>query len=136
MVDKTVYRLVAIWDLILTLPFALPEVNEQLILLLININSFISPTREFSHFSDTHLFFVQLFGMLAVLWAAVRIHRPAAFLAAYDTMGRFFVGIMMILFAINGGSLLPLIFSLSEIGFGTIQLVYLLKNKNIKEPKQ
>jgi hypothetical protein len=50
-----IYRAVGIWDLILTLPFALPLVNGAVIGLLASLNSWVSPGRVFPEFSSTHL---------------------------------------------------------------------------------
>ena len=121
-----VYRAVGIWDLLLTLPFALPSVNVYVIGILGDLNAWVSPGRPFPEFLGIHLFFVQLFGILAVLWAIVRIHQPGRFLAGYDTIGRIIVACAMIGFTIVGGSFVPLLFSASEIGFGILQTVFWL----------
>ncbi|MGE6763030.1 hypothetical protein ACQKGO_33775 [Corallococcus interemptor] len=39
-------------------------------------------------FTSLHLFFVALFGVLAVIWALVRILQPTALHGAMDTVGR------------------------------------------------
>ena len=56
-----IYRAVGIWDLALTLPFALPLLNGWVIGLLASLNEWVSPGRLFPEFGDLHLFFVQLF---------------------------------------------------------------------------
>jgi hypothetical protein len=118
---KTAYRCVACWDLALTLPFALPFVNVRAMALLHALNDVLSAQRLFPAFQGLHMFFAQLFGIMAVLWAAVRIHKPSAYLALYDSIGRFVVAFLMVSFSLSGGSFVPMLFSVSEIVFGVAQ---------------
>jgi len=132
-VGYRIFRLIGVWDLILTLPFALPFLNKEIINLLKTVHDILSPQRQFSEFTDLNIFFVQLFGILAVLWAIVRIHKPERFLAMYDTFGRGIVALSMLTFTLKGGSIIPLLFSTSEIGFGILQAVALIKTKKVKK---
>lgn len=135
MKEKTsgkIFRFIGIWDLLLTLPFALPAINGFMIEILKTLNGYLSPHIAFSEFSPLHLFFVQLFGILAALWAIVRIHNPDSYLATYDTIGRAIVGICMVSFTLSGGSRVPLLFSISEFGFGIVQFVFLVRVKKGK----
>jgi hypothetical protein len=129
MTSERIYRIVGIWDLILTLPFALPIVNVQAVFLLSWLNGILSPDVIFPAFDGLHMFFVQLFGILAVLWAVVRIHKPSAYLAFYDMVGRFVVAAVMLSTAVMGISLVPAVFAVSEIGFGIVQAVVLGKKR-------
>ena len=86
-----------------------------------SLNGLLSPAAPFPEFSGFHLFFVQLFGILAVLWAAVRVHTGEAYLGAYDSAGRLVVGSCMIAFTLQGGGLVPAAFSASEFGFALVQ---------------
>ena len=132
---RRIYRVTGIWDLVLTLPFALPFVNGAVIGLLSSLNTWISPQRAFPEFGEIHLFFVQLFGILAVIWALVRIHRPDRFLASYDTIGRIVVASCMIAFTLGGGSFVPSLFSVSEISFGILQAIALIRTNSQKNVK-
>ncbi|HOT62991.1 MAG TPA: hypothetical protein PLU93_09020 [Treponemataceae bacterium] len=120
-------RLIAAWDLLLTLPFAIPLVNARLIEALSLAHGLISPRRPFPAFDGLHLFFVTLFGIMAVLWAIVRMQRPSRYLALSDTIGRAVVAIVMISFTALGGSAVPALFSLSEICLGIVQAVVLAR---------
>jgi hypothetical protein len=130
---KTAYRCVACWDLALTLPFALPFVNVRAMALLQALNDVLSPQRMFPAFQGLHMFFVQLFGVMAVLWAAARIHRPSAYLALYDSIGRFVVAFLMVSFSLSGGSLVPTLFSVSEIVFGIVQAYLILARRKMDD---
>lgn len=131
--SKKVCRIVGVWDLLLTLPFALPLVNVQVIKLLSIVHNHVSPNIAFPNFYDLHLFFVQLFGILAVLWAVVRIVKPSAFLSYCDMIGRFIVTSVMFYYSYKGTSNTILMFSTSEILFGLIQAVILSKEKILKQ---
>ena len=120
-------RLIAAWDLLLTLPFAIPLVNARLIESLSLAHGIISPRRPLPAFDGLHLFFVTLFGIMAVLWAIVRMQRPSRYLALSDTVGRAVVAIVMISFTALGGSAIPALFSLSEICLGIVQAVVLAR---------
>lgn len=133
--SKKVCRIVGVWDLLLTLPFALPLVNVQVIKLLSIVHSHVSPTIAFPIFYDLHVFFVQLFGILAVLWAVVRMVKPSAYLSLFDMIGRFAVAAMMLYYSYKGTSNTILIFSASELVFGIIQAVVLIKEKIHKKIK-
>jgi hypothetical protein len=52
-----------------------------------------------------HLFFVALFGVLAVIWALVRVLQPTALHGAIDTVGRGLVAAWMVLALTQGASL-------------------------------
>lgn len=129
---KKVCRLVGFWDLFLTLPFALPAVNVRVLAVLSVLHARLSPQAPFPAFYDLHVFFVQLFGILAVLWAVVRIVKPSAFLSFCDMTGRCVVAAMMLYYSYKGTSSTILLFSASEIGFGALQAITLGKEKLLK----
>lgn len=122
-----VIRCIAAWDLLLTLPFAIPLANARLIDALSLAHGLISPQRPFPAFDGLHLFFVTLFGVMAVLWAIVRMQRPSRYLAICDTVGRGVVALIMISFTVLGGSAVPALFSTSEICLGVVQAVVLAR---------
>jgi len=124
---STIFRLIAVWDLCLCLPFALPLVNAVSVDGLRLLHGWLGSSAQFPDFAPFHLFFVQLFGILGVLWALVRIQRPQAWLAAWDAAGRLVVAIVMISFWLQGGTPVTALFSLSELGWGLVAAVLLLR---------
>lgn len=64
---------------------------------------------------------------MCVLWGAARIHKPELFLAVYDCAGRMIVTLILLSFSLSGGSLVPLIFIASELGFGIVEFIYIIK---------
>jgi hypothetical protein len=129
--EMSIYRLIGIWDFIITLPFLIPKLNIYLLSLFEQINGIVSPDRIFTSFSSIHILFVQLFGFMCVLWAIVRIHKPQKILALYDFIGRIIVSVILITFYLYGGSLVPVIFVLSELGFGILEGIVLIKNRKL-----
>jgi hypothetical protein len=127
--SKKICRLVAVWDLFLTVPFAVPGIHIRVLQLLSRVHYHLSPDVPFPEFYGLHVFFVQLFGILAVLWAIARICRPDAYLAACDLTGRFVVAAVMVYYVCIGTSLTILAFSASEIGFGLLQAAILIREK-------
>ena len=127
--SRQAFRIIGIWDLLITLPFCLPYINRYVIDLFQLLHSSISPERSFPAFSNLHLLFIQLFGFMCVLWGAVRIHKPELFLAAYDCIGRISVTLILVSFALGGGSLVPLVFIASEVGFGIVEILFILKQR-------
>lgn len=130
-----VIRAIGLWDLVLTLPFSLPFVSVYALEVLDALNTALSPHILFPEFLPFHVFFVQLFGILAVLWALVRIQKPQSYLAWYDSIGRFVVGLSMIMFSIQRGGAVPLLFSISELGLGLLQIFHLSRKEPIKRPE-
>jgi len=124
---RRLYRIVGIWDLILTLPFALPVLSGITIGALARIHLIIVGPTDFPEFQGLHLFFVQLFGVLAVMWAILRIHRPYRLLATYDTFGRLAVAYLMLTYTLRGGSPVPALFCVSELGWGLAQAICLIR---------
>ena len=125
--SRQAFRLIGLWDLIITLPFCIPFINAYVIELFRILHAYISPDRSFPDFSNLHLLFIQLFGFMCVLWGAVRIHKPELFLAVYDCIGRIIVTLILVSFALGGGSLVPLVFIASELGFGIVEIIFIFK---------
>lgn len=135
---NSMVRAIAIWDLALTAPFALPYAQGTSIEILYRLNALLSPQVVFPVFSPLHLFFVQLFGIMCVLWAVIRIHKPGVLLGIYDTLGRFLIGLCMIAFGVSEGFAITMAFSCSEILLGCLQTAFLfpsLRDKSLaREP--
>lgn len=131
--SRQAFRLIGLWDLIITLPFCIPFINAYVIDLFRILHSCLSPDRSFPDFSNLHLLFIQLFGFMCVLWGAVRIHKPELFLAVYDCIGRIIVTLILVSFALGGGSLVPLVFIASEVGFGIVEIIFIFRYRKNDE---
>ncbi len=125
--ELNVYRACGLWDLLLTVTFAAPPLAAFDLALLKRIHVALGGARAFPAFEPLHLFFVSMFGIMCVIWAVIRVHRPSRLLALYDTVGRFAVASFMIGFTLAGVSPVVALFSVSEIGWGVVQGVVLTR---------
>ncbi len=75
-------------DLVVTGMLALPVVSGAFIAALYALEGWLFEPEAVPAFAPVQLFFVQLAGVLGVLWALARIFEPTRFLAICDTVGR------------------------------------------------
>lgn len=100
-----VVRGFAVYDLCVTLPFATPWTAGALLDVMRRVHEGVGLGGEaMPPFTPVHLFFVALFGVLAVIWALVRILQPTALHGAIDTVGRGVVSAWMVLALTQGAS--------------------------------
>ncbi|GMU02663.1 hypothetical protein KH5H1_67830 [Corallococcus caeni] len=79
----------ALYDLVVTVPFATPWTAEAVLSNLQALHHALGAGGEpLPAFTFTHLFFVALFGTIVTLWSVVRLVQPTAFNGAIDTAGR------------------------------------------------
>lgn len=95
----------AVYDLSVTVPFATPWTAEAMLGVMRWVNGGLSLSGEtVPAFTPLHLFFVTLFGVLAVIWELVRIRQPTALHGAIDTVGRGLVASWRVLALMQGAS--------------------------------
>lgn len=84
-----VVRASALYDLVVTLPFATPWTAGWLIEHLRTLHGALGLFGEAPPgFGPLHLFFVSLFGTIVSLWAVLRLWRPEPAFGAVDSAGR------------------------------------------------
>ncbi|MHA7634977.1 hypothetical protein [Corallococcus sp. M7] len=95
----------AVYDLCVTLPFATPWTADAMLGVMRQVHEGLALGGEaMPAFTPMHLFFVALFGVLAVIWALVRVLQPTALHGAIDTVGRGLVAAWMVLALTQGAS--------------------------------
>ncbi|RKH55076.1 hypothetical protein [Corallococcus aberystwythensis] len=95
----------AVYDLVVTLPFATPWTAGAMLGVMRWVHEGLALGGEaMPAFASVHLFFVALFGVLAVIWALVRILQPTALHGAIDTVGRGLVASWMVLALMQGAT--------------------------------
>ncbi|GMU02664.1 hypothetical protein KH5H1_67840 [Corallococcus caeni] len=100
-----VIRGFAVYDLCVTLPFATPWTAGAMLGVMQWAHEGLALRGEaMPAFMPVHLFFVALFGVLAVIWALVRILQPTALHGAIDTVGRGLVVAWMVLALTQGAT--------------------------------
>ena len=121
-------RLSALYDLLVTLPFALPGVATLVLEQLAQAHGALGLPGAVPAFAPAHLLFVHLLGSLVVVWAVLRLARPEPRLGLADGMAR-------VLFAswqgayLLSGQISPLVwgFFVPELAFALVQLLGYLR---------
>jgi len=78
----------ALWDLLLTLPFATTWTAQAMIDLLRLLQMSLGLSGELPVFEPMHLIFVNLFGTVVTLWALIRLRDPQPHYGLADGIGR------------------------------------------------
>ncbi|AXI03490.1 hypothetical protein [Aquirhabdus parva] len=78
---RKIVRASAIYDLLVTAPFATPW-TFAVVYQLLNMIAPVPP------FEPTHILFVNLFGSIVLVWSILRIRDPQPIYGFYDSIGR------------------------------------------------
>ncbi|RKI35354.1 hypothetical protein D7Y27_32075 [Corallococcus sp. AB004] len=117
----------AVYDLCVTLPFATPWTAEAMLGVMQWAHEGLALGGEATPaFTPMHVFFVALFGVLAVIWALVRVLQPTALHGAIDTVGRGLVSAWMVLALTQGASQVLGVFLVMEAAGMFVQGALLL----------
>jgi hypothetical protein len=87
-VKHATLRRVALFDLIVTLPFALPIVAQRVVYALFDLDEWLGLGTVMPRLDSLHLLFINLMGILAVLWNLARVRSRGTELAQMDVWGR------------------------------------------------
>jgi hypothetical protein len=96
MTRTQIIRAFAWIDFAVTLPFALPYVSYWLIGLIYRLDMQLGLNSPVPSFDPVSLMFVNIMGVLGVIWALARIGRPSEDLARLDGLGRLVVAALII----------------------------------------
>ncbi|RKH03874.1 hypothetical protein D7X74_35870 [Corallococcus sp. CA047B] len=108
----------ALYDLVVTLPFATPWTADVVLSGIRQVHHALSVGGEaLPVFTPTHLFFVALFGTIVSLWSVVRILRPSAFHGAFDTVGRALFSSWMVFVLAHGATRVLVVFLVLELAW-------------------
>ena len=91
-------------DVVLTLPFAIPLVAERVVLALLDLDQMLGFATPAPRLDPLALLFMNLMGVLAVLWNWARVRAKTTELATMDVPARcvvaalilFYVGVMRV----------------------------------------
>lgn len=113
----------ALYDLLVTLPFALPWTAGLVIDHFAALHGALALGGELPSFEPMHLFFVNLFGTIVVLWAVLRLRDPQPLYALADSAGRMAFSAWMLLYvSAYGATTLLALFLVPEMVWGLAQL--------------
>lgn len=85
---RKIVRASALYDWIVTAPFAFPMIVGLHISLLTRLHQFLGLTGNIPAFEPLHLFFINLMGSIVIVWSTLRILRPDPLLGLYDGFAR------------------------------------------------
>lgn len=106
----------AIYDLIVTAPFATPWSFSL-------VHTVLGTLSPLPAFEPLHVFFANLLGSIVVMWAVLRIRRPEPVLGLFDAFGRILFFTWMIYYLV-GYHVTPVLwgFAAFEFFWGAVQL--------------
>jgi hypothetical protein len=118
-----VVRIGALYDLLAAAAFATPWTARALLGLLARLHLQLQvPGAPPPQFAALHLFFVSLFGTLAVAWAGARLAFPRVEQGLVDGLARAAFAVWMGLALASGQSALLVAFLVPELGFAVAEL--------------
>jgi hypothetical protein len=120
---RTLVQLSALYDLLITFPFAFPKLCELQIDALKQLHERLGLVGSIPDFHPIHYFFINLMGSLVIVWSALRIKYPEPILGLFDSFSRFmFSGLMLyylLVFKVTG---LLWFCVVPEIAWGVVQM--------------
>jgi hypothetical protein len=114
---RNIVRALASFDFLVTALLAFPVSARGFLDVLFHLNGYFGGASTPPAFDGIHWLFVNLAGVLGVLWAAVRIATPSRLLAGLDAGGRVWVSLLILWYVLVGGAPgLLLLFAGTELG--------------------
>jgi hypothetical protein len=131
---KKIVRASGIYDVLFTLPFALPGLAAWNIAQISTLHDFLGLSGSIPEFAPMHWFFVNLMGSLVVVWSALRIYKPEPILGLFDGFARVLFSSSMLYYLLvhNQTGILWLVF-VPEITWGVVQL-YGYRARTVEAP--
>ena len=125
--SETSYRKVVwfggLYDLIITLPFALPGLVSVQLETLAKIQAWLGLVGEFPVFDPFQLLFLNVFGSIAAIWGVLRIAKPEPMLGLTDgAMRAVLSGLMLYYLVAWNVPQIVVLFLVPEIALGVAQL--------------
>lgn len=85
---RKIVRASALYDWIVTFPFAFPVLVVWHLSLLTQLHHFLGLVGDIPSFEPLHLFFINLMGSIVIVWSTLRLVRPDPLLGLYDGFAR------------------------------------------------
>ncbi len=115
-------RRVAMLDVVLTLPFAIPLVAERVVLVLLDLDQFLGFATPAPRLDPLALLFMNLMGVLAVLWNWARVRTKTTDLATMDVPARCVVAAVILFYvAVMRVTPVLLLFVATELAGAAVQ---------------
>ena len=120
---RKLVRISAIYDLLMTFPFALPGLVSLQLATMVKIQGGLGLTGTFPVFEPAHLFFLNLLGSIVTVWSVLRIVQPDPLFGLADGIARAAFSSLMIYYLVVWSiPQVVVLFLVPEILFGVAQL--------------
>ena len=119
---QKIIRFSAIYDLIVTFPFALPIVSVWMIGAFSFAHNYLGLKGDVPSFDGSHMLFVNLMGCIVTVWSVLRILKPELIFGLFDSFGRFSFASWQLYYLLNH-QVTPLLWLLfvPELLWGIVQ---------------
>ncbi|AKU95284.1 hypothetical protein AKJ09_01948 [Labilithrix luteola] len=111
----------ALYDLVVTAPFATPWTATRTIEQLTRVHQALALSGSFALEGPMSLLFLNLMGSIVVVWSVVRLQTPTARLGAADTVGRILFSSWFAFALAQGASTLLVAFLVLEVTWAMVQ---------------
>jgi len=118
---KSIVRVSAAYDLIVTAPFMTPWTLTFVLGLIDELSLRLGLASGVPVFGPTHTLFAGLMGSVVVIWSLARLHLRLPILGRYDAAARFLFAAWQIYAVANGATPIILVFTAFEFAFGVLQ---------------
>lgn len=118
-----IVRASAIYDLVVTAPFATPWTAALITDWFRQIHARLGLSGTLPVLDPTHIFFANLMGTVVLIWSVVRLHLNMPVLGRYDAAGRMLFSAWMLYGLAAGMSRIVVPLLIVEIAFGVLQLL-------------
>lgn len=132
---RPVVRASAVYDLVVTVAFALPWSAAAVLSGLGTLHHRLGLAGATPSPDDVYqVLFASLMGSLVTVWAVYRIARPSLAAGAADTVGRGLFSLGMVVALAHGASPLVLALLVPEVGWGVVQGVAVTRARRVGDP--
>jgi len=118
---KSLVRVSAAYDLIVTAPFMTPWTLTFVLGLINDLHTRLGFAGGVPVFGPTHMLFAGLMGCVVVIWSLARLRLQLPILGRYDAAARFLFAAWQIFAVANGATPIILVFTAFEFVFGVLQ---------------
>jgi len=128
---KSIVRLSALYDLIVTAPFMTPWTLTFVLGLIDTLHVQLGLPGAVPIFAPIHMLFAGLMGSVVVVWSLARLRLKLPVLGRYDAVARLLFAAWQVFAVAIGATPIILIFTAFEVVFGILQALPYQNEKNV-----
>ncbi|HEL2979621.1 TPA: hypothetical protein UMB92_002478 [Stenotrophomonas maltophilia] len=116
-----IVRTSAAYDLLVTLPFALPWTFAPLHAAMASLARALQLPGTVPALDPLHMLLANLLGSVVVMWSLARLIAPSVMLGRLDAVARGLFALWQVYAVLQGASAILLVFTIAEIAFCVLQ---------------